>query len=134
MAYLQMKLDKLESNLQILKNAGSALSTIITAEERGQTVYVSLKKVETKVNDLHDELLTNHYNKIFSVFLSGVPQQQILPQDYFSFLQRLCSLLEEAIAQASEACISLQEGIGPKSVITTGSDHGTDSSDAKPAW
>ena len=134
MAYLQMKLDKLESNLKVLRSAGSILTIVITAEERGQTVYASLKKVERKVTDLNDELLLNHYNKIFSVFLSGVPQQQILPQDYFSFLQRLCSLLEDAIAQANEACISLREGIGPKSVINTGAGQKTDFFDDKTAW
>jgi hypothetical protein len=73
--------------------------------------------VESMIKDLGDEPLTNLYNKIFSVFLSGIPHQQIMPNDYFSFLQRLGTLLDEATAQANEAHIALREAIGPDSVI-----------------
>jgi hypothetical protein len=117
MAYLQMQLDKLATSQIVLKNASAILFIIVTTDERGQTIHESLKKVESMVNDLDDELLMNLYNKILSVFLSGIPHQQIAPDDYFAFLERLGTLLEKATAQANEAHVALREAIGPEPVI-----------------
>lgn len=117
MAYLQMKLDVLATNLRVLKNASAIIFIIVTTDERSETIHKSLKKVESMVKDLDDDLLMNLYNKILSVFLSGIPHQQIVLDDYFAFLERLGTLLEEATAQANEAHIALREAIGPESVI-----------------
>ena len=117
MAYLQMKLDKLAANQRVLKNVSAILFSIVTADEHNQTIYKSLKKAESTVKDLDDKLLINLYNKIFSVFLSGIPHQQIAPDDYFAFLERLGTLLEEATAQSNEAYVGLREAIGPESVV-----------------
>ena len=89
----------------------------MTTDERGQTIYESLKKLEPLVWDLKDERLTNLYNKVFSVFLNGIPHQQIRPEDYFAFVQRLGSLPNETTIQANEADIALREIIGLQSVI-----------------
>jgi hypothetical protein len=117
MAYLQMNLDKLTASQRVLKNVSAILFSIVTADESGQTIYKSLKKAESMVKDLDDELLINRYNKIFSVFLSGVPHQQIAPDDYFAFLERLGTLLEEATAQSNGASIALRKAMGPESLI-----------------
>ena len=117
MAYIQMKLDTLAVNLRVLKNASAILFIIATTDERGQMLYASLKKVEGMVKDIDDKMLMTLYNKIFRVFLSGVPHQQIIPDDYFAFLQRLGTLLDEATAQANEAHASLREAIRPETVI-----------------
>ena len=119
MAYLQMKLDKLAASQRVLKNASAILFSVVTANERNQTIYESLKKADSMIKDLDDKLLMNLYNKIFSVFLSGVPHQQITPDDYFAFLERLGTLLEEATAQSNEAYVALRKVIGPESLIGT---------------
>jgi hypothetical protein len=117
MVYLQVKLDQLANSLRVMKNVSAILFVIVTTDERGQTFYNSLKKVEKTVKDLNDEILINLYNKIFRVFLSGTPHQQIIPDDYFAFVQRLGTLLDEATTQANEAHMSLREAIGPEAVI-----------------
>ena len=117
MIEVEAKLDNLEDSVRQLRKEFNILIFLMTANERGQTIYESLKKVESLVQDLNDECLTNLYNKIFAVFLTGIPHQQIRPDDYFAFLQRLGSLPNEAIVQANEADIALREIIGLQSVI-----------------
>ena len=109
MGFLQTNLDKLGVNIKIMKNVSAILFVFATAGERGQMVYESLKKVKGIVKDVDDKSLTTLYNNIFEVFISGVPHQQISPDDYFAFLERLGALLEEAAAQAGEADASLRE-------------------------
>ena len=109
MGFLQTNLDKLGVNIKIMKNVSAILFVFATAGERGQMVYESLKKVKGMVKDVDDKSLTTLYNNIFGVFLSGVPHQQISPDDYFAFLERLGALLEEEAAQAGEADASLRE-------------------------
>ncbi len=69
------------------------------------------------VKDLEDEILMNPYSKIFAVFLSGIPHQQISPDDYFPFLQRIGTLLDEGTAATNETHISIRESLGNESVI-----------------
>jgi hypothetical protein len=109
MGYLQINLDKLAVNMRVMKNASAILFAVATASERGQMIYESLKKAAGLVKDIDDKALTALYNKVFRVFLSGVPQQQIRPDDYFAFLERLGGVLNEAAAQANEADTALRE-------------------------
>ena len=113
----EAKLDELEDSFRQLKKALDILFFLITTDERGQTIYDSLKKVGPLVRDLNDERLTNLYNKLFVVFPTGVPHQQFRPDDYLDFLQRLGSLSDETTVQANEADIALREIIGLQSVI-----------------
>jgi len=112
MVSAQIKLDDLVTSLRQLKNASAILFIIVTADERNQTIYESLKKVESLVEDLNDGLLKKLYGKIFTVFLSKMPQQQIVIDDYFKFLQRLGTILNDATLQANEAHTALRETIG----------------------
>lgn len=116
MIEIEAKLDKLEDSVRKLRKEFNILFFLMTTDERGQTIYESLKKLEPLVWDLKDERLTNLYNKIFSVFLNGIPHQQIRSEDYFAFLQRLGSLPNETTIQANEADIALWEIIGLQSV------------------
>ena len=111
------KLDELKDSFRQLKKAFDILFFLITTGERGQTIYDSLKKVGPLVRDLNDERLTNLYNKLFAVFLTRFPHQQIDPDDYVAFLQRLGSLTNEASVLANKADIALREIIGLQSVI-----------------
>ena len=113
----EAKLNELEDSIRQLRKAFNVLFFLITTDERGQTLYASLKKVEPLVWELNDERLTNLYNKIFAVFLTGIPHQQIRPDDYFAFLQRLGSLPNETTVQANQADIALRETIGLQSAM-----------------
>jgi hypothetical protein len=113
----EAKLDELEDSLRQLRKVFNILIFLITTDQRGQTLYASLKKVESLVRDINDERLMDLYNQIFAVFLTGIPHQQIRPDDYFAFLQRLGSLPDETTVQANEADIALREIIGLQSVI-----------------
>lgn len=117
MVFTESKLDKLEASVRLLKNASAILFMLITSDQRGQTIYDSLNKVDKLVKELNDQPLLNLYNKLLGVFLSGTPHQQIAPDDYFAFIQRLGTLLNQATVQANEADIAIREAIGFQSVI-----------------
>jgi hypothetical protein len=101
----------------LLKNASAILFILITTEERGHTIYQSIKEVNDLVKNLNDEQLLDKYKKLLGVFLSGIPHQQIVPDDYFAFLERLGALLNKATVQVNEADIGIREAIGLQSVI-----------------
>ena len=109
MGFLQTNLDKLRGNMKVMKNASEILFIVATAGERSQMIYDSLRKTKGMVREIDDQALTKLYNNIFGVFLSGVPQQQIQPDDYYAFLERLGVLLDEAEAKANEADGALRE-------------------------
>ena len=117
MVYAETKLDKLEGSVRLLKNVSAILFILVTSDQRGQTIYDSLVKVENLVRDLKVASLLKQYDKLFAVFLSGTPHQQILPDDYFAFLETLGNLLNQAAVQANEADIAMREAIGLQSVI-----------------
>lgn len=117
MVFTESKLDKLEASVRLLKNASAILFMLITSDQRGQTIYDSLNKVDKLVRELNDQPLLNLYNKLLGVFLSGTPHQQITPDDYFAFIQRLGTLLNQAAVQANEADIAIREAIGFQSVV-----------------
>jgi hypothetical protein len=117
MVFTETKLDKLEASVRLLKNASAILFMLITSDQRGQTIYGSLNKVDKLVRDLNDQPLLDLYNKLLGVFLSGTPHQQITPDDYFAFIRRLGTLLNKAAVQANEADIAIREAMGLQSVI-----------------
>ena len=117
MVFTETKLDKLEASVRLLKNASAILFLLITSDQRGQTIYDSLNKVDKLVMELNDRPLLDLYNRLLGVFLSGTPHQQITPDDYFAFIQRLGTLLNQAAVQANEADIAIREAIGFQSVI-----------------
>ena len=117
MVFTESKLDKLEASVRLLKNASAILFLLITSDQRGQTIYDSLNKVDKLVRELNDRPLLDLYNRLLGVFLSGTPHQQITPDDYFAFIQRLGTLLNQAAVQANEADIAIREAIGFQSVI-----------------
>jgi len=117
MVFITMELDELAVNLRKLSDASAILFIIVNSDEQGQTIYQSLRKVEGLVNNLDDELLVNLYNKIFSVFLAGVPHQQIVVSDYFAFLQRLGTILDISTDQANKAHAVVREAISADSVL-----------------
>ena len=117
MVFTESKLDKLEASVRLLKNASAILFLLITSDQRGQTIYDSLNKVDKLVRELNDRPLLDLYNRLLGVFLSGTPHQQITPDDYFAFIQRLGTLLNQAVVQANEADIAIREAIGFQSVI-----------------
>jgi hypothetical protein len=117
MAEVESKLDILDNSIRQLIKAFNLLFFLITTDERGQTMYESLKKVEAMVRDLKDERLINLYQNLFKGFLTGIPHQQIRPDDYLSFLKRLGTLANEVSVQANEANIGLREATGLKLVI-----------------
>jgi hypothetical protein len=117
MADKEAKLDYLENSIRLCNKAFEILFFLLTAEERGQTLYNSLTKLEGIVKDLNDECLLNLYHELFKSWRISTPYQQIHPDDYFAFLQRLGTLINEAAAKANEADIALREVIGLQSVI-----------------
>ena len=117
MADIEAKLDYLENSLRLSNKALEILFFLLTAEERGQTLCNSLTKVESFVRDLNDEPLLNLYHELFRSYRIPALHQQIHPDDYFAFLQRLSTIIDEAASKANEADIALREIIGLQSVI-----------------
>lgn len=117
MADTEAKLDYLEHGIRLSNKAFEILYFLLTSEERGQMLYNSLIQIEDLVKVLNDGCLTNLYQKLFDSPRNSSPYQQIHPDDYFAFLQRLSTLVNEAAAKANEADIELRGVIGLQSVI-----------------
>jgi hypothetical protein len=110
MQEIEAKLDILENSVRQSNKAFNILFYLITTDERGQTIYKSLKKVEEMVKDLNDERLLNLYNRLFAGVRTFNPNyQHFRPDDYFGFLQRLGTLVNETSVQANKANIALRE-------------------------
>jgi hypothetical protein len=114
---IEEKLAELENSIRLFNNANEILFLLLTTDERGQTMYNSLIKIESRVKELNDGLLLNLYNQIFDSFRTSNPYQQIRPDDYFAFLRRLGVLLNEATIQANKVDIALRRAVGLQSVI-----------------
>jgi hypothetical protein len=117
MADTEAKLDYLENSIRLSNKAFEILFFLLTAEERGQMLYNSLTQIEGIVKDLNDEHLLTLYQELFKSSRISNPYQLIHPDDYFAFLQRISTLINEAAAKANEADIALREVIGLQSVI-----------------
>lgn len=117
MADIEAKLDYLEDNMRTTSRGFGLLLFLLKAEERGQMLSHSLELSEGMVRDFNDGCLTNLYNDLFKSSRNPAPYQQIHPDDYFAFLNRLQVLIDEAAAKANAADIDLRESIGLQSVI-----------------
>ena len=117
MADIEAKLDYLEDNIRTTNRAFGLVVFLMKAEERGQMLYHSLVQAEGTVKDFNDAPLTNLYTELFKSSRNPSPYQQIYPDDYFAFLQRLQRLIDEAAGKANEADIELREAIVLQSVI-----------------
>lgn len=76
--------------------------------ELGKMACNDLVKVGSIVKELNDESLSIQYNRILEGVRTSGLYQPIYPNDFFSFLQRLSTLLNEVIIQANEADIALR--------------------------
>jgi hypothetical protein len=117
MVYTETALDRLESSVRLFKNTSAILFNLISSDQRGQTIYDSLIKAEKVIKETRDQRLLDQYNRLLGVFLSGTPHQQISPDDYFAFIERLGILLNEAAVQANKADVDIREAMGLQSVI-----------------
>jgi hypothetical protein len=114
----EVKLDAIEGSIRRFNRANEIVFILLTANERGVTLYDSLIKVENIVKGLNDELLSSLYSRLFEGKRTFVPKyQQIRQIDYSAFLQRLGMLLYEIIVEVNEADIALKEAIGLEAVI-----------------
>lgn len=120
MSYVEAKLDTIEAKLDAVENSirrfnkeNEILFILLTANERGTTLYDSLINVGDIIRGLNDEHLTDQYNRLFDGVKTFVPQcQQIRQVDYSAFLQRLGMMLYETIVQINESDIALKKSAG----------------------
>lgn len=109
----EAKLDSIESGIRRFNRANEIVFILLTANERGATLYDSLVTVENIVKGINDAILSDLYNRLFEGRSSFIPKyQQIRQIDYSAFLQRLGMLLYEIIVEVNKADIELKNAIG----------------------
>jgi hypothetical protein len=110
LADIEAKLDYIESSLRLSNKAFQISQLLLTAQERGLSVYTALGKVEGIVKDLNDEYLLNLYTE--ALRNPRVPSPRVEFNSFFAFLMRLSTLVYESAAKANEADIDLREAVG----------------------
>lgn len=88
---------------------------LVTTNEGGKTTYDDLAKVGIIVQELNDESLSNTYDRILETMKTTSLYQTIHSNGFFSFLQRLGTLLKDVIVQTNKADIALRGVLGLQS-------------------
>ena len=115
MSEVEEKLSNFENCIRRFNKVDEIIFMLLTINERGKTTCDDLVKVGGIVQELNDESLSSLYNRILEGVRTSGLYQPIHPNGFFSFLQRLGTLLNEVIIQTNEADIALRGVLGLQS-------------------
>jgi hypothetical protein len=88
---------------------------LLTVYESDKVNDLNLAIVESNVQELNDESLSNLYKKIQEDMKFSGLYQPVRSSSYYGFLQRLGTLLKETTIRAREVDVALRESIGIQS-------------------
>lgn len=112
MAGLEERLIDLENCIRRFNKVDEIIFMLLTNNGHRMTTSDDLEKLRSVVHEVNDENLSSFYNRI----LKEVRMSSVFPtvriNDYFVFLQRLGTLLNELTVQANETDIALREIMG----------------------
>jgi len=97
-----VKSEYLENGERLCKKLTEILLTLTNAEKQGQNLYSPFKQIERALNDLQDEYLLNLYQRLSHGFSTATTHEQTWTDDYFTFILRLCNLLNKAKAKVNQ--------------------------------
>jgi hypothetical protein len=97
-----VKLKCLEDDKRLCNKVTEILLVLTNAEKQGQNLYTPLKQVEGILNDLQDENLLTLYQRLLYGFQATATHEQIWADDYFTFILRLCNLLNNTRTKVNQ--------------------------------
>ena len=92
---LDTDMECLDNDKRLCNEVTEILLVLTNAEKRGQKLDSPLKQIETIVRDVDDEVLLNVYPRLLKGFQTATTDEQIWADDYFTFILRLCEMLNK---------------------------------------
>ena len=99
---LDTDMECLENDKRLCNEVTEILLVLTNAEKRGQKLDSPLKQIEAIVNDVDDENLLNLYPRLLNGFQAATTHEQIWADDYFTFILRLCDLLNNTRTKVNQ--------------------------------
>ena len=97
-----VKLECLEDDKRLCNKVTEILLVLTNAEKQGQNLYSPLKQIEVNLNDLQDENLLTLYQRLLFGFQTAITHEQIWADDYFTFILRLCDILNNTRTKVNQ--------------------------------
>ena len=101
-----------EYQIKRFNKADEIVFMLLTANSQIKPLLDDIAKLERAVKDVDDENLTELYDKLLVDVKRHKAFPGSVPVSYYSFVQRLGTLLVEITIQINEADIALREAIG----------------------
>jgi len=92
---LDSDMECLDKDKRLFSEVREILLVLTNAEKRGEKLDSPLKQIEAIVKDVDDEALLNIYPRLLNGFQAVTAHEQIWADDYFTFILRLCEMLNE---------------------------------------
>lgn len=92
----------LDNDKRLCSEVTEMLRILTNAEKQGQQLDSPLKQIAAIVNDVDDEKLLNIYPRLLNGIRAETSQEQGWADDYFSFILRLCELLNKTRAKVNQ--------------------------------
>jgi len=112
MTELEVKTRTFEYHIKRFNKADEIVFMLLTANSQLKPLIDDFVKLEAPIKDVDDEILTGLYKKLLVDVKGHNSYPGSIPAIYYSFLQRLGTLLVEITIQINEADIALREAIG----------------------
>jgi hypothetical protein len=99
---LDTDMECLDKDKRLCNEVTEILLVLTNAEKRGQKLDSPLKQIEAIVRDVDDEKLLNLYPRLLNGFQAATTDEQIWADDYFTFILRLCELLNKTRTKVNQ--------------------------------
>jgi hypothetical protein len=99
---LDTDMECLDKDKRLCNEVTEILLVLTNAEKRGQKLDSPLKQIEAIVRDVDDEVLLNVYPRLLNGFQTATTDEQIWADDYFTFILRLCELLNQTRTKVNQ--------------------------------
>jgi hypothetical protein len=99
---LDTDMECLDKDKRLCNEVTEILLVLTNAEKRGQKLDSPLKQIEAIVRDVDDEVLLNVYPRLINGFQAANTDEQIWADDYFTFILRLCELLNQTRTKVNQ--------------------------------
>ena len=92
---LDTDMECLDKDKRLFSEVREMFLVLTNAEKRGEKLDSPLKQIEAIVKDVDDEGLLNIYPRLLNGIETATTHEQIWANDYFTFILRLCELLNK---------------------------------------
>ncbi len=99
---LDTDMECLDKDKRLFSEVREILLVLTNAEKRGEKPDSPLKQIEAIVKDVDDEVLLNIYPRLLNVLQTATTNEQNWADDYFTFILRLCELLNKTRTKVNQ--------------------------------